>query len=140
MRLQSVLIIVLLILFIIYIYKRDSYLETERSKRNSLIGDHNPDPYKSFNSENSQNSENSSLIVDRWKHLSINNKRPLTNQNWNKVWKLPSKSNHASIVQDIPHSNDHIILKTYSCNLTAKQLKAILDSMLPLFQIHPLDQ
>lgn len=133
MRLQSVLIIVLLILFIIYLYKRDSYLETEEIKEKfSLIGDHNPDPYKSFNSENSQNSENSSLIVDRWKHLSINNKRPLTfNQNWNKVWKLPSKSNHASIVQDIPHSNDHIIpSKHILVNLfTAKQLKATLDSM-----------
>lgn len=114
------LIIILLILFVIYFYKRERYFE-----QFSLIGDHLPtDP--------TLPSSTSTLIHDKWKPLTINNKRPLTfNQNWNKVWKAPAQSDKSTTVQDIPHTDEHLVPSTHTLvnMFTGQQIKETLQEM-----------
>lgn len=114
-----ILIIILLALIIIYLYKRGRHFE-----QFTLIGDHPPtqqpiDP-------------NSTLIEDKWKPLTINNKRPITfNQNWNKVWKAPSNSNKSTTVQDIPHTDGNATPSTHTLvnMFTGKQIMEALEEM-----------
>lgn len=117
-----ILIVILLILFVIYFYNREKYFE-----QFTLIGDHQPQP------ELQQDNQSSILIDDRWKPLTINNKRPITfNQNWNKVWKAPAESDKSTVVQDIPHTDDHSTPPTHALvnMFTGKQIKDVLQKMI----------
>lgn len=116
-----ILIIILLILFLIYFYKREIYFE-----QFSLIGDHLP-------INNTQSLSTNSLIYDKWKPLTINNKRSITfNQNWNKVWKAPAQSNKSTTIQDIPHTDGHSTPPTHilSNMFTGQQIKETLNQMI----------
>lgn len=118
---NNILIIILLIVFVIYFYKRDKYFE-----QFTLIGDHLP-------TVKTMTSSTSTITHDKWRELTINNKRPLTfNQNWNKVWKAPVKSNKSTVVQDIPHLDGNFTPSKHTLvnMFTGKQIKVVLQKMI----------
>lgn len=99
-----IVIIVLLYLHLLYKSKNNSDHDHELELEHFVIPtDTTPDP------------DPSTLVKDKWGPLSIWDQRPpVYNQNWNKVWMAPQVSSNADQVQDIPHSNEHSTPVGYS--------------------------
>ena len=129
--------IILLLVILIYFYKRKVFIENFNTGEHrqsfpiltpSLTG--TPEMPLPFPENNPQ--FNTLVEKDRWKHLSIWNKRPLRfNQNWNKVWKVPAKSDQSTTVQDLPNSDPHAEPATTSLinMFTGDQIKLVLENL-----------